>query len=67
MMDVFKDYAESGGAKILAADSMMMIGSSIAAMLLKAAPGFVTVFVGLIGAYIVPYILETRNQYSNIV
>jgi hypothetical protein len=67
MMDVFKDYAESGGAKILAADSMMMIGSSVAAMALKAAPGFVTVFAGLIGLYIVPYILETRNQYSNIV
>ena len=67
MMDVFKDYAEGGGAKILAADSMMMIGSSIGAMLLKAAPGYITVFAGLIGLYIVPYILETRNQYSNIV
>jgi len=67
MMDVFKDYAEGGGAKILAGDSMMMIGSSIASMLLKAAPGFVTVFAGLIGVYILPYILETRNQYSNIV
>lgn len=67
MMDVFKDYSESGGAKILAADSMMMIGSSVGAMLLKAAPGYITVFVGLIGIYIVPYILETRNQYSNIV
>lgn len=67
MMDVFKDYAEGGGAKILAADSMMMIGSSVGAMLLKAAPGYITVFAGLIGAYIVPYILETRNQYSNIV
>lgn len=67
MMDVFKEYAESGGAKILAADSMMMIGSSIASMLLKSAPGFVTVFAGLIGLYIVPYILEAKNQYSNIV
>jgi hypothetical protein len=67
MMDVMKDYSESGGAKILAADSMMMIGSSVAAMLLKAAPGYVTVFAGLLGVYIVPYILETRNQYSNIV
>jgi len=67
MMDVFKDYAESGGVKILAADSGMMIGSSIIAMLLKTAPPYMLVGITLIGAYTVPYLLEARNQFSNIV
>ena len=67
MMDVFKAYAESGGAKIIAADSAMMIGSSVLAMLLKAAQPHVVVAVTLVTAYILPYILETRNEFSNIV
>ena len=67
MMDVFKDYAEGGGVKILASDSLMMVGSSVGAMLLKAAPPFVTVAFALVGAYMVPYLLETKNQFSTIV
>lgn len=67
MMDVFKTYAESGGAKILAADSAMMIGSSVLAMLLKAAQPHVVVATALVTAYILPYILETRNEFSSIV
>lgn len=67
MMDVFKTYSESGGAKILAADSAMMIGSSVLAMLLKAAQPHVVVSTALVTAYILPYILETRNEFSSIV
>lgn len=67
MMDVFKDYAESGGAKILAADSAMVIGSSIVSMLLKAAPPHVVVSVALITAYVLPYVMTARNNFSNIV
>lgn len=66
MMDLFKDYSV-GGVKILAADSMMVIGSSIFAMLLKSSSPHVVVSIGLVAAYIVPYILETKNQFSNIV
>lgn len=67
MMDVFKEYAQSAGAKIIAADSAMVAGSSILAMVLKGANGPVVAFIGLLTAYAVPYILETRNNFSNIV
>jgi len=64
MMDVFKDYATSGGAKILLADALMMVGSSMLAITLKTAGGFsVTSFATLV-AYALPYILYTKNQFS---
>lgn len=66
MIDVFKDYSEAGGAKVIAADSAMMAGSSILSMLLKAAPPHLTVFFGLVAVYCVPYLLEVKNNYSGI-
>ena len=66
MMDVFKQYSESGGAKVVAADSAMMIASSFFSMALKAAPAHITAFIGLLTVYVVPYILETRNEYSGV-
>jgi hypothetical protein len=67
MMDVFKEYAQSGGAKIIAADSAMVAASAVIAMLLKGLDGSLVAFIGLLTAYTVPYILETRNNFSNIV
>lgn len=67
MMDVFKEYAQSGGAKIIAADSAMIASSSVLAMLLKGMSGNAFAFIGLLAMYTVPYILETRNNFSNIV
>jgi hypothetical protein len=64
MMDVFKDYAASGGGKILVADAAMMVGSAFLAMVLKEAPADITVLVGLFSIYTLPYILETTNKYS---
>jgi hypothetical protein len=66
MMDVFKTYSESGGAKVIAADSAMMIASSFFSMALKAAPAHITAFIGLLTFYVVPYILETRNEFSGV-
>ncbi len=66
MMDVFKDYAESGGAKVIAADSAMMIGSSFFSMALKAMPAPWIPMVGLLVAYSVPFILETKNEFSGM-
>jgi hypothetical protein len=66
MMDVFKDYAESGGAKVVAADSAMMIGSSFFSMALKAMPAPWIPLVGLLVAYTVPFILETKNEFSGM-
>jgi hypothetical protein len=36
-------------------------------MLLKGLNAPAVAFIGLLTAYVVPYILETRNNYSNIV
>jgi len=65
MIDIFKEYSE-GGVKVVAADSAMMLGSSFLAMVLKAAPAHVTVAVSLLTVYALPYILETKNQFSTL-
>jgi hypothetical protein len=67
MIDVFKEYAQSGGAKIIAADSAMIASSAVIAMVLKGLSGNVVAFIALLAVYTVPYILETRNNFSNIV
>lgn len=64
MMDVFKDYAASGGGKIILADAAMVFGSALIAMVLKESPPDLVAFVGLISVYTLPYILETTNKYS---
>ncbi len=64
MMDVFKDYAASGGAKILFGDALMMIGSAAVAMILKTQPMHLVASFGSIVAYALPYILYTKNQFS---
>jgi hypothetical protein len=64
MMDVFKDYAESGGAKILFGDAAMMVGSSLVAMSLKSQPFHIVASVATVAGYLVPYLLYSRNQYS---
>ena len=60
MIDLFKDYAESGGFKIVASDALMVGASALLAMILKGQPDHVTGFVGVLAAYCVPYILHTR-------
>ena len=60
MMDVFKTYAERGGAKVVVADTAMMLGSFGIASVLAGAHSQVTAFSGILAAYAVPYILTTR-------
>ena len=64
MIDVFKAYAESGQSRILVADSAMMIGSALIASLLSQLPTSVSLFVGTLAVYAVPYILTTRNRFT---
>ncbi len=64
MMDVFKDYAASGGWKILGADAAMMVGSAGIAMLLKSLPSYHVAAVAAFTVYSLPYILYTKNQFS---
>lgn len=60
MMDVFKEYAASGGGKIIAADAAMMLGSAAIFLGLERLPASGQWFVGLMTAYVLPYILYTR-------
>ncbi len=64
MMDVFKDYAASGGGKIIVADAAMVLASAGIAMALKEIPAHYTALIGLGSIYTLPYILETTNKYS---
>ena len=63
-IDVFKAYADAGKGRILLADSSMMVGSALIATVLSKLPTSVTLFVGTLAAYAVPYILTTQNKYS---
>jgi len=64
MIDVFKAYAASGQGRILVADAAMMTGSALIASALVGLPTVVTLFVGSLAVYAIPYILTTRNRYS---
>lgn len=61
MMDVFQDYS-TGGAKILAGDAGLMIGSAIVAMWLKglSPEAFAAFAIGT--AYVLPYSLFTNPK-----
>ena len=60
MMDVFKDYSR-GGAKILAGDAGLMIGSFIVASLYRGLPEHAFVGISVVVAYMLPYILYMKH------
>ena len=60
MIDVFKDYAASGGWKILGADAGMMVLSAGLAMLFKSLPGYAVASVFALTSYALPYILYKK-------
>ena len=64
LMDVYKDYAEENGAWIILADSGMIIGTGIGAMLLKSLAtngrGDVVWFIAICSLYILPYLLYIK-------
>lgn len=64
MIDVFKSYAVEGQGRIFVADAAMMTGSAFLASALVGLPTVVTLFVGSLAVYAIPYILTTRNRYS---
>jgi len=66
MIDVMKSYGEAGGAKLIAGDSVIMLGTSVGSMLLKASSPHIVVAVALISAYALPYFLETKNEFSGL-
>ena len=66
MIDVFKEYANGAGVKAILGDSMLMISSVAIAMIAKGMELHAAVFLGILGLYGIPYILETRNDYSSL-
>ena len=66
MIDVMKEYASSLGTRAILGDSAMMISSAGLAMIFKGMEAHSTAFLGILAVYALPYILETRNDYSTL-
>jgi hypothetical protein len=66
MIDVMKEFASSVGSRAIIGDSVLMISSVAIAMIAKGMDLHAAVFLGMIGLYGIPYILETRNDYSSL-
>ena len=63
VIDVYKAYAEENGAKIIAADSAMVLGSAVLAMFLKNKPMHETITLLVSGLYIIPYFIYQKVKY----
>lgn len=66
MIDVMKEYAGTSGKWAILSDSAMMVSSVGLAMIFKGMESHLTTFIGLLAVYAIPYILETRNDYTTI-
>jgi hypothetical protein len=66
MIDVFKQYADEKGVGAIAGDSVLVIATCVLAMLLKASPNHIGALTGVGAAYAIPFILETKNQFSSL-
>lgn len=66
MIDVFKQYAAEKSFTAILGDSALVIGTCVLAMILKSIPNHITAIAGVGAAYVIPFILETKNQFSSI-
>jgi hypothetical protein len=66
MIDVMKEYANGAGTRAIIGDSALMISSVGIAMIAKGMDLHAAVFLGILGLYGIPYILETRNDFSSL-
>ncbi len=64
MIDVMKNYGEEMGARAIGGDSAIMVGTSVISMLLKASSTNVVIGAALLAAYAIPYLLESKNEFS---
>jgi len=60
VIDVYKDYAVEGGAKILLADSAMVLGSGLIAMYLKNQEFETTTTILVVSLYVIPYLIYNK-------
>jgi len=67
MIDVFKSYANYGKYRILLVDATMMILTTLLASFLYTQPAAVTIVTGSFALYSLPYILTTRNEFSDAI
>ena len=66
MIDVMKEYAAAAGNRAILGDSALMISSVVIAMIAKGMETHAVIFLGILAVYGIPYILETRNDYSSL-
>jgi hypothetical protein len=66
MIDVMKEYASGAGTRAIIGDSVLMISSVAIAIIAKGMELHAAVFLGILGLYGIPYILETRNDFSSL-
>jgi hypothetical protein len=66
ILDVMRSYGEAGGAKLVLGDSVIMAGTSVGAMLLKATSPHLVLLIGLVAAYSLPYFMEVKNEFSGL-
>ncbi len=64
MIDTYKRYAEENGGLIIPGDSLLMIGSALVTFGLESIPTEWAVFAGVLAAYALPHILNTKKQGS---
>lgn len=55
VLDIYKDYAKENGAKIILADSAMIIGSCFLAMYFKGVPTYNNIALLIFVLYLLPY------------
>lgn len=55
VLEIYKEYAKENGAKIILADSMMVIGSCLLAMYLKSIPNYINTTLLIFIIYLLPY------------
>lgn len=60
VVDIYKDYANENGAKILLADSMMVLVSCLIAMLLKQQDTHVSISLMILVIYLIPYYVYSK-------
>lgn len=62
MIDTYKRYAEENGGLIIPGDSLLMIGSALVAFGLESIRPEWAALAGILGAYTLPHILNTKKQ-----
>ena len=55
ILEIYKEYAKENGAKIILADSMMVVGSCLLAMYLKSIPNYINTTLLIFTIYLLPY------------